>query len=429
MNEKSILLGLNEINFEFVQKYIDRGLLPNFKRIFSKNGYKTTTSESSYELLEPWIQWVSIHTGKTYEEHKVFRLGDIAERGDLKQLWEVAEAKGHSVGAVSPFNARNNLRNPAFFIPDPWTQTPPSGSQTVIALSNAVSNAVNNNANNKLTTESITSLLKGFVVFVPPARYFHYINLMAKIKRRSTKAAILDNVLADTFFSLWKKHKPQFSSLFLNSGAHVQHHYMFNSKVYDGDQKNPSWYCPADEDPMLDMLVEYDSILGRLMSLNCRLFIATGLHQKAHTKTTFYWRLKNHMDFLKTIGIPSVRSVIPRMSRDFLVESSTNSEAKKIEDILNSIVAVQNGEKIFSVDNRGVSLFIELIYPHDIKGNFKISKNGTEQDLDFSEHVSFVAIKNGEHDGLGYFVDTNQKFSPEQVMPVKEIFQHITNSF
>ena len=180
---------------------------------------------------------------------------------------------------------------------------------------------------------------------------------------------------------------------------------------------------------MLDMLVEYDSILGRLMSLNCRLFIATGLHQKAHTKTTFYWRLKNHMDFLKTIGIPSVRSVIPRMSRDFLVESSTNSEAKKIEDILNSIVAVQNGEKIFSVDNRGVSLFIELIYPHDIKGNFKISKNGTELDLDFSEHVSFVAIKNGEHDGLGYFVDTSQKFSPEQVMPVKEIFQHITNSF
>jgi len=204
---------------------------------------------------------------------------------------------------------------------------------------------------------------------------------------------------------------------------------MFNSKVYNGDQKNPSWYCPAGEDPMLDMLVEYDKILGRLMRLNCRLFIATGLHQKAHTKTTFYWRLKNHMDFLKAIGIPSVLSVVPRMSRDFLVESSTNLEAKNIEDILNSIVAFQTGEKIFSVDNRGKSLFIELIYPHDIKRNFKISRNGTELGIDFSEHVSFVAIKNGEHDGLGYFVDTNQKFSPEQVMPVKEIFTQISNSF
>ena len=72
MNERSILLGLNEINFEFVQKYIDRGLLPNFKLIFSKHGYKTTTSESSYELLEPWIQWVSIHTGKTMMSIKYF---------------------------------------------------------------------------------------------------------------------------------------------------------------------------------------------------------------------------------------------------------------------------------------------------------------------------------------------------------------------
>ena len=101
--KKIILLGLNEINFFFIEEYIELGYLSNFKKLFNKHGYIKTISENKYELLEPWIQWVSIHTGKTYEEHEVFRLGDIVKRNDLKQLWEIAEEKGLSVGAISPF--------------------------------------------------------------------------------------------------------------------------------------------------------------------------------------------------------------------------------------------------------------------------------------------------------------------------------------
>ena len=36
-----------------------------------------------------------------------------------------------------------------------------------------------------------------------------------------------------------EKIQPDFSNLFLNSGAHIQHHYLFNSKAYVGDIKNP----------------------------------------------------------------------------------------------------------------------------------------------------------------------------------------------
>lgn len=430
MSKKSILLGLNEINFEFIQEYINKGYLPNFKRLFSAYGYKKTTSESDYELLEPWIQWVSIHTGKTYDEHKVFRLGDIVDRDDLKQLWEIAEEKGLSTGAISPFNAKNNLKNPSFFVPDPWTQTPPSGSKLLKELSDAISKAVNNNANNKLSKNSILALLKGFVKFIPPSRYAGYIAMIVtKLKKKSTKAAVLDNILADTFISLWKKNPPDFSSLFLNSGAHLQHHYMFNSKVYQGDQKNPEWYCPSNEDPMLDILEQYDDILKRLMQLDCRLFIATGLHQNPHKKTTFYWRLKDHVHFLNLVGIKNAQSVIPRMSRDFLIECSTAADTRHIQEILESITALSDKEKIFSVDNRGESLFVELIYPREIKENFRIAIGGKGSDMDFSKYVSFVAIKNGEHDGDGYFIDTKKKYSPQESMPVKNVFSEIVASF
>lgn len=157
---KTILLGLNELNFDYIKYYISEIHFPNFKKLFESNKIIETSSENKYELLEPWIQWTTIVTGKTYDEHKVFRLGDIVGRTDLKQVFESIEENGYSVGAVSPFNVENRLKNPLFFAQDPWTQTSPSGSSTFVGLSNAVSQAVNDNAHGKLELKSILALLK-----------------------------------------------------------------------------------------------------------------------------------------------------------------------------------------------------------------------------------------------------------------------------
>jgi hypothetical protein len=428
MHKKSVLLGLNEINFDYIEAYIQKGLLPNFKKLFSKNGYLRTESENEYRLWEPWIQWVTIHTGKTYAQHGVFRLGDIVRAPKLDQLWNVAERKGLKVAAVSPFNARNDLKNPAFFVPDPWTETPASGSPLVKKLSKAVSQAVNDNAQEKISTASAWAMLKGFIGNVPPKKYPAYLRLVSRAK--STKAAkpvFLDRFLADVFIAQWKKSKPDFSSLFLNSGAHIQHHYMFNAGVYQGNQKNPSWYIKDTEDPVLEILSCYDEILGRLMKLNVRLFIATGLHQKPHKHLTYYWRIKQHASFLKQIGVDNYTEVLPRMSRDFLVTFANPEQARNAEAQLAEFYAVKDKEKIFEIDNRGDSLFVELVYPNDIDDAFEIS-NG-KQNIRFKPYIAFVAIKNGEHDGIGYFIDTEKRFEKEQLIPLSQVFEQITSSF
>src|SRR6185295_3318181 len=113
-----LLLELNEVNFEYVQFYADRGLLPNLNACIQNHGLSYTTSEQKYEELEPWIQWVSAHTGLTFSEHGVFRLGDIVGH-DIPQIWDRLEERGLKVGAVSPMNAKHRLRNAAFFLPDP----------------------------------------------------------------------------------------------------------------------------------------------------------------------------------------------------------------------------------------------------------------------------------------------------------------------
>ena len=64
--KRLVLLELNEINFDAVKCYVNQGLsLPGFTKILNSHFF-TTQAETEYEQLEPWIQWPSIHTGKTF---------------------------------------------------------------------------------------------------------------------------------------------------------------------------------------------------------------------------------------------------------------------------------------------------------------------------------------------------------------------------
>jgi len=404
MNNKTILLGLNELNFDYIKFYIKQGLLPNFKKLFEIQPPIETTSEKEYKLLEPWVQWVTIHTGKTFDEHKVFRLGDIVNNPKLSQLFEELEAEGLSVGAVSPFNAENRLNNPAFFVPDPWTKTNPSGNWVVKALYQAVHQSVNDNAKSKLNFKTIFSLGLGLLLYVPLSRWTHYLKIVFNIEKPGSKALILDSLLADVHLTLWKKNKPDFSNLFLNSGAHIQHHYLFNSKAYIGNIKNPEWYCPKDYDPLIHILSEYDKQIGRLLKQkDVKIIIATGLHQQPHEHLTFYWRLKEHIPFAKMIGLENFSEILPRMSRDFLVKFDNEDDAINAEKLLNSFYGTSDDVKLFEVDNRGSSLFVELVYANDINDSDSVYSKESNFILEnFKSYLAFVAIKNGEHNGIGY---------------------------
>ena len=183
MVRKLIFLELNEINFDIVTFYFERGeYFPGFKKLIEK-GITNTESETKYENLEPWIQWPSVHTGKTYEQHKVFRLGDFVNSTD-EQFFEKVEKAGFSVGAVSPMNASNKLENPAYFMPDPWTQSPCDNSFFSKSITEAIVQAVNDNSQSKLTFKTIFNLGLAFVALVRPSRY---LSIAKYADRKSTR--------------------------------------------------------------------------------------------------------------------------------------------------------------------------------------------------------------------------------------------------
>lgn len=425
MKKKVIFLGINEVNFPFIEKYIKQGYLPNFAKLFKKHGYTETTSENEYDLLEPWIQWVTIQTGLTYSEHKVFRLGDIT-KSHVEQIWETLEKKGYSVGAVSPINAANNTQNACFFLPDPWTPTQVTGDWFIKVLHKSVVQLVNDNAQNKIKATSALGLLIGAVKGTQPKNIPYFLSLGVQIKAKPwNKALILDRLLADIFHNLWKKHQPDFSTLFLNAGAHIQHHYMHSSAVYEGQCKNPEWYINPKHDPVLEVYELYDSIIKEYLSLPVHLIIATGLHQDPYEKTTYYYRLKDHSNFLKKIGI-RFKSVTALMSRDFTIYFENQKDANIAKNILTQIKSME-GDPIFYVDNRGTDLFVMLTYPKEILDNFTLYLNNKTLN-NFENDIAFVAIKNGHHNGIGYYIDTDKEKSISSPIPLASIYNQLITS-
>jgi hypothetical protein len=207
--------------------------------------------------------------------------------------------------------------------------------------------------------------------------------------------------------------QPHFATLFLNSAAHIQHHYLFCSSAYQGSLRNPEWYVKPGEDPIFEVYQLYDRIIASTMRRfpQARFMIGTGLHQNPHSSVSFYWRLRDHAEFLRALGVV-FDTVSPRMSRDFLVACGTAERAAAAAAILVQARA-DDGEALFEVDNRGSDLFVMFVYPRDITNSsgFRLGERRFEG---LKEKVAFVALKNGEHDGVGYLVDTGRRNDPQE---------------
>jgi hypothetical protein len=398
--KKILFIQLNELNLELVQKYSNN---INFK-FFNKNFFEkllVTDSETNYDLLEPWIQWASVYTGKTAKEHNIFRLGDI-EKYNGTSMFNVIEELNKSVGIICSMNLKNNLKKPKYFLSDPWTKTLSGPSKIIQFISNTISKAVNMNSHSSMSITLYFRILAVLLITFRFKNIFLYLKLIFNIKKKWNKALLLDLILHDLHLNLIKKHKTDFSCIFLNAGAHIQHHYFLNSKYSNNKGlKNPEWYVEKKHDPLLDAIFFYDNILSDYRTLNdYELVLATGLSQKPYDRLKFYYRLKDHGDFLKKLDINFLK-VEPRMTRDFLISFNNKEEKKQAIKKLKNFNDI-NKLEIFSLEDRDNSIFVTLLLNRDINDYGEIIIENQKNIL-FKDHVVFVALKNGMHEAKGYF--------------------------
>lgn len=419
-------LELNELNFHYIKGFVAQGHLPTFARLIRERDLVETDAGEVYPELEPWIQWPTVYTGKTYANHGLFRLGDVSYK-DQPQIWDYLESLGVSVGAISPMNASNRCANPAFFLPDPWTHAKIVAEPRAEKLFTLLGRIVNENAS---TDTSVTGFAKQILPLALPylssrsiAGYFKILPMALRYKW--AKAAFLDRLLGDLFVALWQRHKPGFASLFLNAGAHIQHHHTYDSIAYRGEKTNPSWYSKAADtnaDPLLFIYRVYDGMVGEMMALkDTHLFITTGLSQVPNERDHYQYRIVNFDGFFAKVGLAGA-TIRPRMSRDFLLEFASGEAARAALPVLDTVRC--DGKPLFTVEERGETLFCQVAYFGTPEGLRQITIAGAEDDL--SDAFVLVSIENAIHQAIGYHIDTlASKRAPQQRIPLTDVFDRL----
>ena len=118
-----IMLELNELCPKIIDRMIDEGRLPNFKRLQDRSiRHLTRTTDQD---VEPWVQWVTLHSGMPQSDHGVRQLD---ERGDLalSRVWDLLAADGYSSIIFGSMNTATKEPEKVSIFPDFWSSTSPS---------------------------------------------------------------------------------------------------------------------------------------------------------------------------------------------------------------------------------------------------------------------------------------------------------------
>ena len=434
--KRVIQLEFNEISRDIIDKLInEKGLLPNFKQINQNWTYFTTSSEKEYHLIEPWIQWCTVHTGKNFSEHKVFHLSDVHTL-EYPQIWEELSHGGIESGIIGSMNiTRGKCRGGTFF-PDPWSQKNQAYPKSLKHLWGLIAEKFQGYATTKMSLIDLLLMFKACLPFklsvsIYGRIYWQWLIQKFKPKSKWKLAGIFDLLFAEIFKSILKSTNYGFYTLFLNVNAHYQHHYWraFDMSPFNSDIK----YSDIEEgdDPVTFGYQLYDEIIGDVLEItkndpDTLIMILSGLSQVPYTQDEpqggmNYYRLSNHKLFIKSLRLKG--RAYPLMSRDWEYRYRNEAECKIALETLSNLYV--NNEKLFKLrqDTPGY-IFIETNYTKMVKPEEFITNQDNKQLFKFYDVFSNIAIKSGHHIGVGslWVSDANMVTKNGEAFPLKNVY-------
>ena len=114
-----VVLEFNELSPTLMHDFMKRGELPNFSRLYRESQVYVTDAEEPAPNLEPWIQWVTVHSGQSFDDHGIFHLGD-GHKLKTKQVWDILSDSGLRVWICGSMNVRYDAPINGAVLPDPW---------------------------------------------------------------------------------------------------------------------------------------------------------------------------------------------------------------------------------------------------------------------------------------------------------------------
>lgn len=386
---KRLIFELNEFNDELLNSYSNE--LEGLDRVLSFSKKKVEipdTYESDY--LEPWSQWVSVHTGVPSNIHRIKHLGDCSKL-EHKEIWN---KNNQSLGVVwGCLNSNPPLDNGIKYFPDPWTVSSKTNMKRYIGLQSFLRQTVADRGDGLLKKLGSMMLLASKALRILPLTMRHLDLFIVKkifgsqyiFKHNVSSIYSVVEYLAFKMFLAESEalEKEKITDVFfVNMLAHCQHYYWNTESHHRID------FSMSLIDQMLKLSLErYDQIA-----------LLNGLSQEYSGDKEVWNSIYPSAGWATFIHEYVDQKVIvePCMSYDTnLVFENSIAREKAIKKI--EMIRIGEDQNPFFVYERTPNdenrLFVRLGYFGPLEG--KLLLNGRLQEI--SEHFSILTTRSGRH--------------------------------
>lgn len=352
MSKPVLLLEFNELSPSLMMRFMSQGHLPNFQRLHDESFTCVTDAGEAQENLEPWIQWVTVHTGLSFDEHGVFLLGD-GPKSDHPRLWDILSAAGRSNLICGSMNTAYRPGLKGMLIPDPWTvgaKPYPAKVFDPFLRFITVNVQEHTNASVPLSTSDKVAFLKWMAAHGLSASTVGFIVrqlLTEKLtgKYRWRRAIVLDRLLWDVFAWHFKRARPDFATFFLNSTAHLQHLHWRNMDPEPFQVKPSSEEQAEYQHAVLYGYQQMDRVVGKALALageTHTIVFSSALGQQPYLKAEeaggkVFYRPHAFEAFTAWAGLDMPHEIQPVMSEEFHLVLRNEDDARRAEELLKAI--------------------------------------------------------------------------------------------
>lgn len=237
MNKKLVIFELNECDFSYFIYGAKRFKFPEIEKFLkNKKITKSFTKDKIEGLnLDPWVQWVSVHTGINSKKHKILRTGQSLKK-NVSQVWETLGLENSSVGLWGLFNSKyRNKKIINFYYPDPWNYNEsafPKSLNSYLMLPRYYAMNYPNISKFKIFLSALIFIKK--ILFTKTSIYllknfFNFLKIFQKAKLKSFNLYFfLDLISLCIIKNKLLNKNINFLIIGLNSFAHYQHNYWDN---------------------------------------------------------------------------------------------------------------------------------------------------------------------------------------------------------
>jgi hypothetical protein len=418
---RMIVLELNELTPSLIHRFMADGSLPNFSRLYRESAIYTTTAAERPPNLDPWIQWVTVHTGLNFSDHGLQRLNE-GHTLTVPRVWDVLASSGRRSWICGSMNVGDRRLADGAVLPDPWTTKVRPHPAALEPFFDFVQRQVMEHTSDRPSSGSreLLQFVRFMVSHGLSSRSLIAIARQLMEERTSAtrwkRAALLDKLQFDVFAWYYRKIRPHFATFFLNSTAHYQHLYwremdpgVFTVQPTEAQRRTY-------RDAIAYGYREMDRLIARVYAMaepGTTIVMATALSQQPclmfeEQGGKFFYRPTDVARLTSFAGITHPYTVSPVMAHQFHLYFDSPEAAETAVALLSRVS--HRSRPALSVERNDSGVFVGCRVYERLNAGETLTIQGTSEQIDFFKIFYQVdGVKSGMHhpDGMLWIRDAN----------------------